>query len=286
MIRSGTCAWADHQHFYPKTMASQERLRYYARFFSIVEVDSTYYALPRRQVAQFWAKSVPADFSFHVKAHGSMTLHDRSRPVVADKDGVFKAFADVVEPLRAVGKLRCILFQFPPWVKKSQPFLDYIESCRMLFQDDMFAVEFRHRSWFMEQETKHTLAWLRDHHVVNVVCDEPQVGAGSIPFVAQVTDPRMAMIRMHGRNSETWAKPGLKSSQERFQYEYAREELLAIMPDVRQMAEKADEVHILMNNNYDNYAIRGASLWQQLLGQASILPEFSEQMGWFDESPS
>src|SRR6266550_7022428 len=78
-IRVGTASWTDPTItkggvFYPRGVSSSEdRLRYYATQFPVVEVDSTYYSLPEPAIAALWAARTPDDFVFHVKAHALMT---------------------------------------------------------------------------------------------------------------------------------------------------------------------------------------------------------------------
>ena len=68
-------------HFYPKGVATaEERLKFYATQFPIVEVDSTYYALPVRRMGELWLERTPPEFTFDIKAHALMTgQHDRRR---------------------------------------------------------------------------------------------------------------------------------------------------------------------------------------------------------------
>ena len=77
-VRIGTCSWADDalsKHWYPPGTPPQERLPYYAERFSTVEVDSTYYRVPPREMVQGWADRTPDGFVMHVKAFGLMTRH-------------------------------------------------------------------------------------------------------------------------------------------------------------------------------------------------------------------
>ena len=291
MILCGTCAWSDHQHFYPKSVRAGDKLAYYARHFSVVEVDSTFYALPKPTVTARWAAQTPEGFVFDVKANRMMTLHDRSLPNIAEKLPVFRAFDELLQPIREKGRLRALLFQFPPWFAKTQSHQHYVEACRLAYEQDMVAVEFRHNSWFQESEKDQTIEWLQALQAIHVVADEPQVGESCIPLVPFVTDARLAILRLHGRNAETWMQPGLTSSGERFRYLYKDKEIEELFNVAKLLHKNAEVVHILMNNNYDNFAIRGAFMMQRLVKPEK--PErltddtniwFSEQQAWkFDE---
>ena len=89
-ISIGTCNWADHKDFYPpeyeKSARQRDKLRYYAEFFSLVEVDTTFYGIPKPQVVDGWLERTPDDFRFNVKAYKSLTRHERDNgvPVLAE----------------------------------------------------------------------------------------------------------------------------------------------------------------------------------------------------------
>lgn len=266
VIRVGTCAWADHEEFYPPGLKPGDRLAYYARFFSLVEVDSTFYALqPQRNFAA-WARRTPDGFRFNVKAYGAMTRHHRQpRPGEEDVVAVFRQFRASIEPLQAMGKLSALHFQFPPWFVASPASAAWLRFCREFFHRETVAIEFRHRSWFTPEQQPRTLELLRELGAVHVICDEPQVGSGTVPRVLAVTDPRLAIIRFHGRNAATWYRPA-RTTAERFDYLYSREELAEFVPRVAALAGQAAEVHLLMNNNRANYAVRNALDLMDLLG--------------------
>jgi uncharacterized protein YecE (DUF72 family) len=79
-----------------------------------------------------------------------------------------------------------------------------------------------------------------------------------VPPIWEVTDPALAVVRLHGRNAETWEKKGLPSASERFKYLYDEEELRDLAGPVREVARQAREVHATFNNNYEDYPQRNA----------------------------
>src|SRR5690606_15454459 len=120
-IRVGTCAWSDHEEYYPPGLPARERLSYYAQHFSLVEVDSTFYRLQPARWFESWAERTPPDFRFNVKAYGAITRHHREpRPGEEDLVEVFRRFDASVQPLREAGKLGALHFQFPPWFTCTQ----------------------------------------------------------------------------------------------------------------------------------------------------------------------
>lgn len=276
VIRCGTCAWSDHEEYFPKGLPPGERLTYYAQHFPIVEVDSSFYHLQPPKWYAAWAERTPPGFVFNVKAYGAMTRHHREpKPGEEDLEEVFKRFDAMVHPLREAGKLKALHFQFPPWFTCSPQSIEWVHFCREFFAGDIVAVEFRHNSWFSGPNRERTLDLLRKIQAVNVVCDEPQVGSGTVPTVLAVTDPRLAIVRFHGRNAATWYIKAEKTAQ-RFDYLYSREELSEwVRPIQDQLAPAAEEVHLLMNNNRSNYAVRNALDLMDLLGIA--VPERDER---------
>lgn len=82
------------------------------------------------------------------------------------------------------------------------------------------AFEFRNRTWYDGKHDDRTLDMQRELGVVHVVVDEPQVGAKSVPQVWAATSPDLAIVRMHGRNHETWDAKELTAASDRFDYDY------------------------------------------------------------------
>jgi uncharacterized protein YecE (DUF72 family) len=270
-ILVGTCNWVDHERFYPPRIKPTDRLLYYARYFPVVEVDSTFYALMPVRNFEGWAKRTPPGFTFNVKAYRSLTKHQRDAdgqpldPSASD----FERFHYSLEPLREAGKLKAVHFQFPPWFTASEENLEHLDTCRAVFPDDLLAVEFRHRSWFEGENCERTLAFLKKQEMVHVIVDAPQIGTGTVPPVLAVTNPELAIFRFHGRNRRTWYIKGARISGDRYDYLYSREELAEWTPRIERVAENAAEVHVMLNNNRSNYAVTNAFDFQDLLGGAA-----------------
>jgi uncharacterized protein YecE (DUF72 family) len=128
------------------------------------------------------------------------------------------------------------------------------------------AVEFRNKTWFdTEKHTARTLAFERDNGFVNVVVDEPQGIANTIPSVWETTNETLSVVRLHGRNHGTWNRKGLKASSQRFDYDHNEEELTEIGGQVQKIARKVETTHVLFNNNYEDQGQRGARALTKLL---------------------
>ena len=289
LIRFGTASWTDPTLiapgvFYPNRVTSAEaRLRYYSSVFSVVEVDSSYYALPTQRVAELWVERTPENFVFDVKAFGWMTGHaaetarlpralqnalpddiaDKKRLYAKDvpheiRDEAWRIFADAIRPLHEAGKLGAVFLQYPSWVRPAQHSGEMLGRARRRLGDLPIAVEFRHSDWLEPAHRERTLELLREHEMTYVIVDEPQGFASSVPPVAAVTSPRLAVVRMHGRRGETWEKRGT-SVLERFRYLYDEKELGGWAPKIVEIAGESEHVHVVFNNCYGNYGTTNAT---------------------------
>lgn len=298
-IYVGTASWTDKSlvdsgKFYPADATSAEdRLRYYASQFPLVEVDSSYYAIPSEQTTHLWVARTPAAFRFNVKAFRLFTGHQTS-PIVLPKDirealpktgkknvyykdvpdelrrELWRMFRDALRPLRATGKLVAVHFQFAPWMAFHPENFAHIESCMRELEGHTLAIEFRNVSWFEgERHIARTLRFEREHALVNVIVDGPQGFANSVPPVWEVTNPELAILRMHGRNHETWNRKGLKTSSERFNYDYTDAELAELATPIREAAAYVKEFHVVLNNNYEDQGQRNARQLVGILEKAS-----------------
>ena len=260
-IYVGTCSWSDHAPFYPEGLPANQQIAYYAQHFPIVEINSTFYRpMPARNYA-LWAERTPPGFLFDVKPHLQLTFHDRERPPDGTAHG---AWSVAMEPLREAGKLGCLTFQFAPWVTDNDQNRAYLRRLRDWHPTDPISIEFRHRSWLEGEGVPGLLELLREQRLGLTVVDEPQVGSGSVPTLLSVTTPSLSVVRFHGRNARTWYKRGGAAS-ERFDYLYSGAELREWVPGVVALAEGAETLHLLFNNNAQDYAVQNARQLRMLL---------------------
>lgn len=294
-VAVGTASWTDPsliktKAFYPKGCSSAEqRLRFYASQFPMVEVDSSFFAMPSAKNSELWAERTPADFRFNVKAFRVLTGHqtpptsfpvdikEALPPLTGRKknwyykdlpdevrDELWRRFKQALQPLKDAGKLRAVHFQFAPWVTGAPEWKAHVEECVARMGDYLLAVEFRNQTWFGDGRAEETLAWEEALGVTHVVVDEPQVG-NYAHGVWAVTNPDLAIVRLHGNNEETWNAKGLAASSERFNYEYSDEELEGIAQRTRKLASQAFEVQVVVNVNHEDQGIRAARRLQQML---------------------
>ena len=188
-ILVGTSSWTDKTlidcgRFYPPSATTPEdRLRFYASQFPIVEIDSSYYGIPNVENAQRWVERTPPGFVFNIKTYRLFTRHQTPvaslgkdiRAALGSREArrtsmtrtcrtdlateLWRQFRAVLDVLREGGKLGAVHMQFAPWVTFHPENFDYIEHCRAMLAGFTVAVEFRNRTWF--DTDKHTARTLR-----------------------------------------------------------------------------------------------------------------------------
>ena len=293
-VLCGIAGWVDKslidsKLFYPLSVkTSGDRLRFYATQFPLVEVDSSYYGIPKPENAEAWAAQTPPDFTFDVKSFSLFTNHPtkpislppdireqlpsnlRGKNIYLEQmpdellDETWERFRAAVEPLRAAGKLGAVFFQFPPWFLPSSRSLAYVEQVQERMFGLPIAVEFRKPEWLDARHSDGTLAFLRSRDIPYVAVDVPEGHRTSMPSVHDVTSSKLAVVRFHGRNHETWDLKGVPPNL-RFRYDYNAAELIEWVPRIKEMERSAGRVHALMNNNYSNYSVKNAQQLEKLL---------------------
>lgn len=265
-IRVGLCGWGDHD-LYPTKTPSKEKLSIYTQNFPVVELDSTYHAIPSIERMEKWAKQTPDSFQFVIKAYRELTGHGRRKgtPRRSWKE-IVKQYLESIQSMKEHGKVSMLLFQFPPWYDCKKPHVKYIRQLRDQFQAYTLAIEFRHQSWFHSSTRDQTLRFLEEEQLVHVICDEPQVGEGCVPIVPVVTHPRHSLIRFHGRNKAGWNDAGNPNwRQVRYAYQYQEEELQEWALRVQEIKAQTEQVTLLFNNNSQGDALASARKMMEYL---------------------
>jgi len=264
-IHVGLCGWGDHESLYAPGTRDRDKLSAYASHFPVVEVDSSFYAILPQKNYDNWVRQTPDAFRFVIKPYQAITGHQRNGQLENFED-VCHRFAESIQPVVSAGKLKALLFQYPPWFDCTREHVHYIQQCLRLFSRYPVAVEFRHQSWFIERFREKTLTFLKEHGAVHVVCDEPQAGTGCVPIVPEITQPKLSLVRFHGRNVSGWRDTGQAWRDVRYLYNYSGQELQEWMPRIEHLASQAEEVCILFNNNSGGHAAGNAKALMQLLG--------------------
>ncbi|HEV8543695.1 MAG TPA: DUF72 domain-containing protein [Verrucomicrobiae bacterium] len=156
--------------FYPEDLPDKQMLRYYGERFGSVEINNTFYRMPRASMLEAWAVEVPENFKFVLKAPQQIT-HIKRLKEAGDTVTYFLKVASALNE-----QLGPLLFQLPPYLKKDLPRLR--EFLELLPRERRVAFEFRHESWF-DQEL---LALLREHQAALCIA-EAEEGV-EVPFEA------------------------------------------------------------------------------------------------------
>ena len=180
--------------FYPADLPDKQMLRFYGERFRSVEINNTFYRMPKASVLEAWAKEVPADFMFVLKASQRITHHQRLK----DADDSVAYLLEVAGALKE--RLGPLLFQLPPYLKKDAPRLR--EFLALLPLDRRAAFEFRHQSWFDDE----VFGLLRDHRAV--LCIAEAENELEIPFVSTADWGYLRLRRPDYGDAElkAWAK--------------------------------------------------------------------------------
>jgi len=293
-ILIGTSSWADPgfvEEWYPPGMPARDRLGWYAQRFEAVEVNSSFYAVPDQGTVARWAQVTPDGFTFDVKLHRLLSRHHadlkslppalredantagRGRVVLTPKleAALVDSLLEAVEPLKQAGKLGAFLLQLTPAFSPKDNDLTELDSLVERLKPHTVAIELRNRGWVRDKRIEQTLGWYEDRGAAWVAVDAPPGDHIPImPAVDAVTNPELAYMRMHGRNTEGYLKG--KSVAERFDWDYSEDELREIGQRAEAMAEQAGEVHALFNNNRGADAPSAAQRFRLLMGQDEAPP--------------
>jgi uncharacterized protein YecE (DUF72 family) len=224
--------------FYPPRLPARKWLEYYAQFFDTVEVNSTFYRLPKPAAVANWAAQTPEGFIFAIKSSRYLTHVKRLAEL---EDGV-QTFYERIEPLLHTPKMGPVLWQLPPTFKRNDERL--ASALAALPKEQRHCFEFRHPSWFVEE----TCELLRAHGVALVIGDRPEVNEyRSLELTADWT-----FVRFHagtrGRNGN-----------------YSESELVEWAQRFEEWSRRVD-IYAYFNNDWEGYAPRNALRLRELLG--------------------
>jgi uncharacterized protein YecE (DUF72 family) len=288
-IRVGTSSWADPgfvKEWYPQRLPAKERLPWYAQRFDLVELNSSFYAVPDRSTVHGWVEVTPPGFTFDVKLHRALSRHsaqvDSLPPDLRDQaetagrgrvaltpeleSALANRIVEETAPLSEAGKLGTYLLQLTPAFSPARHRLEELDRLVGVFGPLRLAIELRNRNWVDDRRREATLDWFADRGVTWVTVDAPPADNFQImPPVDAVTNPSTAYLRAHGRNTKGYLTG--RSVAERFAWQYTDDELEEIAGRARALAETAGEVHVAFNNNRGDDAPTAAQRFRALLGQ-------------------
>jgi uncharacterized protein YecE (DUF72 family) len=245
----GTCGYSYDEWkgtLYPGGLKKSEFLVYYSRVFPFVELDFSYYGMPKAAALAALAAQTPPGFLFALKAHKSLS-HERG----SDWRERASEFAKAAASLADAGRLAAVLLQLPYSFKRGEDERRYLGALCDALAAFPLAVEFRNDRW----QSEGVLAELDRRGAALVLVDRPDL-PGLPPRSTAVTGG-WSYLRFHGRNAEAWWTGGATG---RYDYLYSEAELRGIVPTIRMVEEKAELLLIAFNNHAKGCsANRGAS---------------------------
>jgi uncharacterized protein YecE (DUF72 family) len=281
-IRVGCGSWGDAEYaglLYPRGLPAERKLAAYAESFDYVEVNSSYYACPRRKVIENWIRQTPDGFLFDLKLHRNILSSlakatgrasprkkgPSKKPVSAKihRKDLLTFFLEQVRPMIRAQKLGAFLLLLPPRFGPDRNELSELDPLVERIEPHALAVEFRHRAWLDAAHLATTLEYFRRRNIAWVSVDMPRLADVTImPKMDEPTSKSLAYLRLHGRNKD-WLEAG--SAEERHDYLYSSRELKEIVVRVRSLAAKASEVRVVANNHAHDFAPRTALALRRLL---------------------
>ena len=295
-ILVGTASWSDPgfvEFWYPKGMPATDRLPWYAQHFEMVEVNSTFYSVPDPRMVERWVHSTPDDFVFDVKLHQLLSRHStavmllptalqrraevdaKGKVVLTPKieEAVAREVLRAVEMLRGAGKMGALLLQLSPAFSPRKHQLAELTPLIQLLGEHQLAIEFRNRNWAEGDHLQEMLEFLRAHSAALVSVDTPAKEHFTImpTELDEITNPELAYLRLHGRDAHAY--PTGKTVATRFNYQYSDKEIDEVAKRSKKLAKQAPTVHIVFNNNTNDYAPHAALKLRAALKQITEAPQ-------------
>jgi len=247
---------------YPSDARPQDMLSFYEKTlgFNTVEVNYTYYSLPSQKTMEGMLKKTSPSFEFVVRSHKDMTHDiwtDKNRAALKNTSEVFSKFMFGIQPLVQEKRLGCVLLQFPYFFYQNPANIDYSMAGREHLKDVPLVVEFRNKQWLNEK----TFEFLKNNELGFCVVDEPPL-KNLMPAVFETTSST-GYFRLHGRNKKWFGA----TKEERYNYNYTREELTSFIPQIKQIEKNVQKLYIFFNNCYSGHAANNARMIKDLLSK-------------------
>ncbi len=289
-IRIGTAGWSYKDWdgiLYPPEVTRKKihPVEFLARFFDVIEINTSFYGHIRPEIGRLWARKAAAvnpDFLFTAKLHRSFThtpthsplavMEPTSAASIRPNDTDERLAREGLDSLAAEGKLGALLIQFPVSFKNTALNREYLEQLLRQFIEYPRVVEVRHESWNQPE----TIAEFMRHNVGFCNIDQPLLGRSLGP-TEHVTSG-VGYVRLHGRNYENWfdsgSEGGIDSRNDRYNYLYKMAELEKWKVKIELIAAKAEATFVIANNHFQaKAAVNALELRHLLQGGKVRAPE-------------
>ncbi len=238
-------------------------LPFLARFFDLIELNASFYALPEQTSCAQWASLVKPWPAFRFTAKLPQELTHASLDANASKQ-LARAFEQRLEPLSASGRLLGLLAQFPIGFQAQASSFAHLETLLEWFDPAHIVLELRHASWF----SKDHLARIQRLGVSLADIDLPASSSHPPAHVPPIG--RLGYLRLHGRNSQTWFQRGVGRDQ-RYDYLYSPAEVSELAKRAQRLAGEHDETAVVTNNHFSGQAVANALELKALLTSERVL---------------
>jgi uncharacterized protein YecE (DUF72 family) len=276
--------------FYPEGTKKKDMLSIYAQSFPAVELNFTYYGIPKPSTFENMLAQTPPEFEFVVKANRKMThgtnavsprghgehregreeRYNKSKELFsansapsAVKQDIFAKYNNAIAPLIESGRLGAVLAQFP-WAFKNTPDnRNYLYYFREKLPDVPLVVEFRHNSW----QKQEVFDFLKEQKISYCCVDEPVAQPPyqeclrhrDLPDRRALFTAEPAYVRFHSRDAKKWYGGG------RYDYLYKEEELREWLPKIKELTRQAKKTYVFFNNCHSAQAVQNARELGKLL---------------------
>jgi uncharacterized protein YecE (DUF72 family) len=248
-IRIGPAGWDypdwDGIFYPPSRRRGFDALAYIASYFTLVEINSTFYRVPAPAVTRRWVERVAdrSAFTFTVKAHQSLTHQpdDGTPPELV-------TLCHAIDPIAGAGKLGALLLQFPWSFRFEDESRRHLEARVEELRPYPLALEIRHGSW----ETPEADAYLAGLGLTVCGIDQPVMGDSLRPYYYR-SGPAGVYFRLHGRNYQNWFAENA-GRDARYDYLYRPEELSPWAAVIQKAAAATSATHVVLNNHFRGQA--------------------------------
>jgi len=221
-------------------------LAHLARFFDCIEMNTTFYGVPKPATVERWVQEVAdrPEFRFTFKLYRGLTH--------GTDDDSLQPYLEALEPCRSANKLGAILLQFPFFFKNTRPNRARLATLAGRLEGWPCAVEVRDDSWLIDP----ALEFMQRLRLSLCDIDICQAKHHSVP-PASLTTGNIGYVRLHGRNAEAWFDKHAPAEQ-KYNYLYSDKELDQWVRLVREIAAQTHDTYVITNNHFQGKAVANA----------------------------
>jgi len=257
---------------YREGTPKKDFLRTYAALFSTVELNFSYYSMPKASnLANMLVNGGP-HLTFSIKAHQTLT----HKVIPTQWESEAKTFLVAIEPMLEAKRLEAVLFQFPYKFDYTPDNRRYLDKLLTFFREVPAAVEFRKADWYKDQ----VIEGMKNRKVALVSLDMPDLP--KLPPLMEVVTASTAYIRLHGRNKEMWWGD---DDHARYDYLYSDSEIQAWAERIPRIADQAQRILVYFNNHPMGKAARNAQTLVKILIKMGLLGGKETRNGRTGDSP-